>query len=56
MKIDQWVTRGKISYDFGKVTLTYTGGYRNVDITGCQPLNGFVPETFSFDNKLAYQT
>jgi iron complex outermembrane recepter protein len=56
MKIDQKALRGKISYDFGKALLTYSGGLRVVDMTGYQPLNGFVPETFSFHNDLSYNT
>jgi len=56
MEIDQAAIRGRISYDFGGVLATYTGGYRNVDLTAYQPLNGFVPETFSFDNSLKYDT
>ena len=45
-----------MAYDFGAAKITYTGGFRDVDMTGYQPLNGFVPETFSFDNNLKYQT
>ncbi len=56
LKIDQWAARGKINYDLGKAHLTYTGGFRNINMSGYQPLNGFIPEIFSFDNKLDYQT
>lgn len=56
VKINQGAVRGRIAYDFGPAQITYTGGYRDVDMSGYQPLNGFVPETFSFDNSLAYQT
>lgn len=56
VKIDQAALRGRIAYDFGPAKITYTGGYRDVDMSGYQPLNGFVPETFSFDNRLTYQT
>jgi iron complex outermembrane receptor protein len=56
VKIDQSAIRGRVSYNFGPAMVTYTGGFRNVAMTGYQPLNGFVPETFSFDNDLAYQT
>lgn len=56
MKIDQKALRGKIAYDFGGATVTYTGGVRKVDMDGYQPLNGFVPETFSFYNDIAVNT
>ncbi|PKQ44540.1 TonB-dependent receptor [Confluentibacter flavum] len=56
IKIDQAALRTRMSYDFGGAVLTYTGGYRHVDLEAYQPLNGFVPETFSFDNKLIYDT
>jgi iron complex outermembrane receptor protein len=56
MKINQKAIRGKLSYNFGKTQLTYSGGYRFVDMDGYQPLNGFVPETFSFHNDLNYNT
>lgn len=56
MKVDQGTIRARIAYDFGKAKITYTGGYRDVKMDGYQPLNGFVPETFSFDNELGYQT
>jgi iron complex outermembrane receptor protein len=56
MKIDQSAIRGRIAYNFGKANLSYTGGVRKVDMTGYQPLNGFVPETFSFHNDLSYNT
>lgn len=56
VKINQGAIRGRMAYDFGAVRITYTGGYRDVALTGYQPLNGFVPETFSFDNTLNYQT
>lgn len=56
MKIDQQAIRGKLSYNFGKAQLTYSGGIRSADMTGYQPLNGFIPETFSFYNDLSYNT
>lgn len=56
MKIDQSALRGKIAYDFGGTTLTYTGGVRKVGMDGYQPLNGFVPETFSFYNDISINT
>lgn len=56
MKIDQSALRGKIAYDFGHATLSYVGGFRTVKLSGYQPLNGFVPETFSFYNDLNYDT
>lgn len=56
MKIDQQAIRGKLSYNFGKAQLTYSGGIRKADMSGYQPLNGFVPETFSFYNDLSYNT
>lgn len=56
MKIDQSALRGRMAYNFGNATLTYSGGIRKVDMTGYQPLNGFVPETFSFHNDLSYNT
>ncbi len=56
MKIDQSALRGKIAYDFGHATLSYSGGIRTVKMSGYQPLNGFVPETFSFYNDLNYDT
>lgn len=56
VKINQGAIRSRIAYDFGAAKITYTGGYRDVDMSGYQPLNGFVPETFSFDNQLKYQT
>ncbi|PWK21634.1 iron complex outermembrane receptor protein [Arcicella aurantiaca] len=56
MKIDQSALRGKMAYDFGKATLTYSGGTRKVSMTGYQPLNGFVPETFSFYNDIGVNT
>lgn len=55
-KNDQQAIRGKISYNFGKAQLTYSGGIRNTDNAGYTPLNGFVPETFSFHNNLKYKT
>jgi iron complex outermembrane recepter protein len=45
-----------MAYDFGPAKITYTGGYRDVALTGYQPLNGFIPETFSFHNDLGYKT
>lgn len=56
IKINQTALRGRVGYDFGPFEFTYTGGYRKVDLDGYQPLNGFVPETFSFSNKLKYDT
>lgn len=56
MAIDQYAVRAKLAYDFGTVKITYTGGYRDVKLLGYQPLNGFVPEGFSFHNDLKYQT
>ncbi len=56
MNMDQSAIRGKISYDFGGAALTYSGGYRKVTTDGYQPLNGFVPETFSFFNEYTYNT
>ncbi|MEA5402939.1 TonB-dependent receptor [Arcicella sp. DC2W] len=56
MKIDQSAIRGKIAYDFGKATLTYSAGYRKVDMTGYQPLNGYLPETNSFHNDIKSST
>lgn len=56
VKINQGAIRSRIAYDFGGAKITYTGGYRNVDMSGYQPLNGFFPETFSFDNQLKYKT
>ncbi len=56
MKIDQSAIRGKIAYDFGKATLTYSAGYRKVDMTGYQPLNGYLPETNSFHNDIKTST
>lgn len=56
VKIKQEAIRSRIAYDFGGAKFTYSGGYRNVDMSGYQPLNGFIPETFSFDNNLDYQT
>lgn len=56
MKINQSAIRSKVAYDFGGTTLTYSGGYRKVKMDGYQPLNGFVPETFSFHNDLTYNT
>lgn len=56
MKIDQSAIRGRIAYNFGGATLTYSGGIRKVTMDGYQPLNGFVPETFSFYNKYTYNT
>jgi iron complex outermembrane receptor protein len=56
MKIDQQAIRGKLSYNFGKAQLTYSGGIRKADMSGYQPLNGFIPETFSFYNDLSYTT
>ncbi|MFX0557799.1 TonB-dependent receptor [Maribacter sp. CXY002] len=56
IKTDQAAIRGRLSYDFGSTVLTYTGGYRNIDLDNYQPLNGFVPEIFSFSNDLKYDT
>ncbi|MFN8355079.1 MAG: TonB-dependent receptor [Spirosomataceae bacterium] len=56
MKIDQSALRGKIAYDFGGAIFSYTAGIRKVKLGGYQPLNGFVPETFSFHNDLTYNT
>lgn len=56
MKIDQSAIRGKIAYDFGKATLSYTAGYRKVTMTGYQPLNGYIPETNSFHNDIKTAT
>ena len=57
IRSSQWALRGRAQYNLGNSTLlTYTAGYRDVNVEGYQPLNGFVPETFSFDNQLAYRT
>ncbi len=56
LEIDQTAFRANIEYDLGVVQLAYKGGFRNIDMYGYQPLNGFVPETFSFDNDLEYNT
>lgn len=56
LKIDQLAFRTKLQYDFGEAKITYTGGYRDVDLKNYQPINGFIPETASFDNDLEYQT
>ncbi|MDQ3844441.1 MAG: TonB-dependent receptor [Bacteroidota bacterium] len=56
VKSNQWALRGRAQYNLGSTVITYTGGYRDVDFKGYQPLNGFIPETFSFDNQLTYQT
>ncbi|MDZ7878576.1 MAG: TonB-dependent receptor [Saprospiraceae bacterium] len=56
LKNDQGAVRTKITYDLGKAKLTYSGGYRDVELLSYQPLNGFIPETFSFHNDLKYQT
>ena len=56
MKIDQSAIRGKMAYDFGKAILSYTAGFRKVDMIGYQPLNGYLPETNSFHNDIASAT
>ncbi|MDZ7899208.1 MAG: TonB-dependent receptor [Arcicella sp.] len=56
MKADQGAIRSRIAYDLGKAIITYSGGYRDVKLLSYQPLNGFIPETFSFHNDLKYQT
>jgi iron complex outermembrane receptor protein len=53
----QKAARGQITYHFGPADLTYVGGYRDNDTHARQPLNGFVPAVFSFDNDhLDYRT
>ncbi|WP_228350455.1 TonB-dependent receptor [Rhodocaloribacter litoris] len=56
LKIDQYALRGRLRYSFGPAWLTYTGGYRYAELAGYQPLNGFLPETFSFDNNFGINT
>lgn len=51
MQSEQWAARAHLTYSFGGgVELNYVGGYRSVDVHNVQPLNGFVPELFTFDN------
>lgn len=47
---EQFALRGQANFDLGFGTLTYTGGYRNVETSAEQPLNGFLPEIFTFHN------
>lgn len=56
MDVDQSALRAKLTYNFGNAQLTYSGGYRVVDMDGYQPLNGYLPESFSFHNDLDYNT
>lgn len=46
----QYAVRGRIAYDTDFAAITYTAGYRNAKINNVQPLNGFVPELFTFNN------
>ena len=56
LKIEQAAVRANISYDLGFAKLSYKGGYRYVDMSGYQPLTGFVPEAYTYDNNLTYKT
>lgn len=55
--VDQAAIRTNISYDFtDALKFTYRGGYRNIVTETYQPLNGFVPETFSFERNRDFDT
>jgi iron complex outermembrane receptor protein len=56
LEIEQTAVRANISYDFGIATLAYKGGYRYIDMYGYQPLTGYVPEAYTYDNGLVYKT
>ncbi|MBO9726351.1 MAG: TonB-dependent receptor [Novosphingobium sp.] len=46
-RIKQYAVRGRLDVDVGSIgTLSYIGGYRNVQSDVSQPLNGFVPTVF----------
>jgi iron complex outermembrane receptor protein len=47
---EQYAVRGRLDVDFDIGTLSYIGGYRDVDTATNVPLSGFVPNTFTFNN------
>ena len=56
-KIDQFALRANVTYDFSdNVKLTYRGGYRDISMSTYQALNGYVPETFSFDRNRDFES
>ncbi|MFT4053607.1 MAG: TonB-dependent receptor [Novosphingobium sp.] len=44
----QYAVRGRINLDLDFATLSYIGGFRDVDVSSRQPLNGFVSTTTAF--------
>lgn len=48
---EQYAVRGRLDVDFDIGTLSYIGGYRDIDTATDVPLSGFVPNTFTFSNK-----
>ena len=56
-EVDQFAVRANITYVFSdNVKLTYRGGYRDISMSTYQALNGYVPETFSFDRNRDFQS
>lgn len=55
LETEQYAVRTQLDVDLGLATISYIGGYRDADVDGYQPLNGFVPEIFSFDNHFEIQ-
>ncbi|MBD8637903.1 TonB-dependent receptor [Sphingomonas sp. CFBP 13733] len=46
----QYAVRGRADLDLDFATLSYIGGYRDVNVSSRQPLNGYVPAVFTYYN------
>lgn len=46
----QYAARGRLDVDLDFATLSYIGGYRDVNVSSRQPLNGSIPAIFTFYN------
>ncbi len=55
VKSKQHAVRTQLDAKLGFATISYVGGYRDADVDGYQPLNGYVPELYSFDNHFQIQ-
>lgn len=45
----QYAVRGRVDLDLDFATLSYIGGFRDVDVSSVQPLTGFISSTQSFE-------
>lgn len=55
--IDQFALRANISYDItDNLKFTYRGGYRDISMQTYQGLNGWVPESFSFERNRDFES